>query len=264
MGFLIFFGVVLILAWFGLVWGLNALIRNVVLQSPDKPSHPLGPTAFGLPIAQERVLLGSARVWKFERPGSNRIVHFFHGNGQHPMNALWHISEIYKTCNCTVSVFAWMHLGHSEEATTRALAAYVETFTSHQTHWLFGMSLGTNAAMRAAYLLERHVIHGIILENPFTSFDDFMPSLLRIAVKNRILPVENWNSLELARKTTVPVLVLSSERDEVVPLWQHQAIFDALYGTPREFVLLAGASHGDALSHPLHLPALVKFIEKTE
>lgn len=249
--------------WISMTFALNALIRHIVLQSPDKPSHPYSAVAFGLPTPLEQVIKGSARVWTFKST-SKRVLHFFHGNGAHPLNALWHLGEIYRVCDCTIVVFSYMSLGHSEAQTSQALEAYVEKCIAHDPrhHWLFGMSLGTNAAIRASLMTSN--IRGIILENPFTMFADFMPTVVSVLVRDGLLPVDNWNSLQLAAKIDKPVLVLSSEQDQVVPAWQHLNVFDALRTSKRHFVSLKGASHGDALSHPDHLLSLIEFIRENE
>jgi pimeloyl-ACP methyl ester carboxylesterase len=115
-----------------------------------------------------------------------------------------------------------------------------------------GTSMGTTAAL---HLSARGRIRGLLLENP--------PPLAQL-IRGRYGWWNLWllagpiswgvpsslDSLGNARAATVPLLMLSSELDEVVPFSYQTELFDAYQGR-KERIVMTGARHNSAWSPQL-------------
>jgi pimeloyl-ACP methyl ester carboxylesterase len=174
---------------------------------------------------------------------------------------------------------------------TAALAFAASRFpTSRLT--IYGHSLGASIAL---CLLASHtdvskaaaVVHGLVLENAFTS----VPDMLRVLYPQRLLPYrylgpfvcDRWDTRAAVASHTFPcdlarrAMVLVSERDEVVPPAMGKEIFGALRasggnqegvgGSMRmqeplgRFVVVEGALHEDAWRYREWTRAVKKYLE---
>ena len=180
---------------------------------------------------------------------------------------------------------------------TAALAFAASRFpTSRLT--IYGHSLGASIAL---CLLAPHkdvskaaaVVHGLVLENAFTS----VPDMLRVLYPQRWLPYrylgpfvrDRWDARAAAASHTLPrdlarrAMVLVSERDEVVPPAMGKEIFGALRASwddqeGREdvgssmrmqeplgrFVVVEGALHEDAWRYREWRRAIKNYLEDIE
>jgi pimeloyl-ACP methyl ester carboxylesterase len=112
-----------------------------------------------------------------------------------------------------------------------------------------GTSMGTTAALHLASAEGRAKLRGLFLQNP--------PPLAQL-IRGRygwwnlwlIAGPISWgvpaslDSLANARKADVPVVLLSSERDEVVPFAYQTEIYEA-YAGPKERIVVPGIGHND-------------------
>ena len=177
---------------------------------------------------------------------------------------------------------------------TAALAFAASRFpTSRLT--IYGHSLGASIAL---CLLASHtdvskaaaVVHGLVLENAFTS----VPDMLRVLYPQRLLPYhylgpfvcDRWDARAAVALHTFPcdlarrAMVLVSERDEVVPPAMGKEIFDVLRATGGNqegwegvsgsmrmqepmgrFVVVEGALHEDAWQYREWRRAMKKYLE---
>ena len=177
---------------------------------------------------------------------------------------------------------------------TAALAFAASRFpTSRLT--IYGHSLGASIAL---CLLAPHtdvskaaaVVHGLVLENAFTS----VPDMLRVLYPQRWLPYrylgpfvsDRWDARVAAASRTFPrdlarrAMVLVSERDEVVPPAMGEEIFGALWasegnqegsegvggsmrmqGALGRFVVVGGALHEDAWRYREWTRAMKEYFE---
>lgn len=261
---------VFILVTLAVTWPflLRALLTDIVLRqwlihSPETPRHTFAPSAFGLP---EPYVYTHHRnwykAWSFEGPaGSQRVVHFFHGNGAHPWDHLWQLGQLYARCNCSIMAVAYLRGGASERQLDLTISNYLNQFVAsgRKQHYLYGVSLGAAAAIKGLQFYGS-VIEGIILENPFTSLVDVFPERLKFL---EWFVDDKWDSLSIARcraGLVKKVLVLSSELDEVIPRRQHIYMGDTL--GDHTLVNLFNCTHGNAPGHPFYWPAIEAFFQR--
>lgn len=256
-------GFLLALSWpFVLVTLVNFTVRHVIITSPTDDT--LGRRHL-TQLPEPKVYTHYAqwyKAWSFERPEgeTNRVVHFFHGNGRHPLDHGWQLGELYVRCNCTLIAVAYLRGGTDERQVDLTVSNYLNQFVvghgnMKKDHYLYGVSLGAAAALKGTRYVQP-MLKGIILENPFTSLTDLLPAPLGLILYDK------WDSLSLAecKKGTIQTLVLSSGKDEIVPPVQHVRILHAISWTNDHFQRLEGANHGDAPAHPDYWPAVERFL----
>lgn len=226
----------------------------------QKQTYP--PSAFGLPLPQ----IMNPTIY-FERPGANRTIYFFHGNGISAENTYWHVGRLFQLCNCSIYLvepvycrrFRW--IGYSGNYIINKLFMEVRYHVSEtQENILYGVSLGTAHALHVfnefKWRKRDFGFKKIILENPFTSISDLAP----FYVPEWFIHT-NWNNVAVINnieKEKLPsVLILTSESDEIVPPQMSRRLGDLLGTKP---VVFLGANHGNAGAHPDYLPTVEKFL----
>lgn len=123
---------------------------------------------------------------------------------------------------------------------------------------IFGRSLGGAVA---AHLAARVDAAGVILESTFSSAQDvaghWFPVLSRLLVLRYAFP-----SADAVTRRRMPLLVLHSPDDEIVPFTLGRRLFDAA-AEPKRFVALRGDHNGGFLSsRPVYQEALREFIDR--
>jgi fermentation-respiration switch protein FrsA (DUF1100 family) len=102
-----------------------------------------------------------------------------------------------------------------------------------------GESLGAAVALALARDLRPA---GLILQSPFTGIRDM--ARLHYPLIPRMFVPDAYPSLRLIGELPVPLLVLHGDRDEIVPLRQGRALYDAAPG-PKRMEVFAGVGHDD-------------------
>ena len=174
---------------------------------------------------------------------------FSHGNGGNISHRLESL-RIFHDLGLSVLIYDYSGYGQSrgepgEEATgADALAAWDwlvrERGVDPGSVILFGRSLGgAVAAELAARLAERGVAPaGLILESTFSSVPD-MGALLYPWLPVRRLARFRYDSENVLRNVTLPVLFLHSREDDIVPFELGKRLHDG-YGGPKSFFELLG------------------------
>jgi len=111
---------------------------------------------------------------------------------------------------------------------------------------LYGYSLG---GAIAAQIIRRHPFDGLILQSTFTNLPDIarvtFPRIPLHLVSGRL-----FDTLEVVRDLTVPVLVIHGAADEVCPSWMAQQLHDAYAAAAKKLVLVEGGLHKDLFERP--------------
>jgi fermentation-respiration switch protein FrsA (DUF1100 family) len=101
---------------------------------------------------------------------------------------------------------------------------------------LLGRSLGGAVALDLA---SRRRVGGLILESSFVS-------AFRVITKIPIFPFDKFNSLSKIKKVDCPILVIHGTRDEVIPFWHGQRLFEEAH-IPKQSLWVEGAGHNNVM-----------------
>ena len=184
-------------------------------------------------------------------PGRSGLTWFWlHGNAGNISHRLENIELLHHRLGVSVFIFDYRGYGRSEgrpseQGTYRdaeAALAYVRGLPSVDPSRIvvFGRSLGAAVAVELA---THERVLGLILESPFSS----IPAMARAVYP--WLPVgpllrTRYDSLGKIGRIEVPLLILHSPGDEVVPYQQGRDLFAAAR-EPKRFHAIEGAGHND-------------------
>ena len=122
----------------------------------------------------------------------------------------------------------------------------------------FGRSLGSAVAVELA---TEKPPAGLILVSPFSSVSDMARVAFPFLPLNRLLK-GRYDSVPRIRQIQTPLLIIHGALDEMVPVVQGRALFEAA-NEPKTFRLLPGAGHNDTHINggPGYWDALKEFSE---
>jgi pimeloyl-ACP methyl ester carboxylesterase len=142
---------------------------------------------------------------------------------------------------------------------------------------LYGHSLGGSAAVCLTSALDSNKysnVQGLILENPFAS----IPEMVKALYPQRWLPYhyltpfvwDRWDAVHAAsnmsqdsllRRLSNDMLVLLSEKDELVPNWMGTGILNAAKSKGRSSVVIRDALHENAWGQGQWVREIAKYID---
>jgi fermentation-respiration switch protein FrsA (DUF1100 family) len=171
-----------------------------------------------------------------------------HGNAGSIANRVW-LARAYLAMNCSVLLFDYRGYGRSEGRPSEAgtyLDADVawrylveERGTDPTRLVLHGESLGAAVALE---LTTRRAVGAVVFESAFTSLPD-LGARLYPALPVRWLARIRYDNLSRIGGLRVPVLLIHSPADEIVPFADSRTLYDRAPG-PKEFLETSGG-HND-------------------
>ena len=227
------------------------------------------PAIIGLPYetvqfeAEDGVRLSG---WFIPAEEAKHVVLFFHGNAGNISHRLESIALFHRL---GLSIFIIDYRGYgqsegspSEDGTYRDAAAAWQYLTEERNIAtdqiiIFGRSLGGAVA---TWLAHNHPPKALIIESTFTSVPDmgvrqypFLPI--------RLLARIHYNSLERIPQINVPILIVHSSEDEIIPYSHGQQLFQAANEPKRFLQLRGGHNEGFIISGQHYERALKAFID---
>lgn len=255
------------------ILGLMLLNAFMYLQQPSMIFYPTRelvakPTDWGLDYSDVRLVTDDGVAlhgWYIPRPGAQRALLFFHGNGgniSHRGDSV----PIFHRLGFNVLIIDYRGYGQSEGRPSEAglyrdaAAAWRYLTESRGIKCkdvvIFGRSLGGAVA---AQLASRVEAGALILESTLSSARDFAATafpLLSHALYMRF----DFDSAAQLQKVKYPVLVLHSPEDEIMPYHLGEKLFAAAR-EPKQFIALRGDHNsGFLISQPEYEQALSTFI----
>lgn len=227
---------------------LEALVSRF-LYYPD-PDWSVTPERLGLD-AEEVELAPEPGVqlhaWFFPHPTPLATLLFCHGNAGNVSHRLENVYYLSRT-GFQVLLFDYRGYGHStgqpsEEGLYRdAMAAWEHLVgrsdTAAAPRLIFGRSLGGAVAVELA---TRANADGLIIESTFTSIRTLARLMFPLPLPE--LPVK-YDSLAKIARIAMPLLVIHGDQDELIPVADGQALFEAA-SQPKAWFPIAGAGHND-------------------
>jgi uncharacterized protein len=197
------------------------------------------------PVPYEDLAIGRLHGWWIPAtaPTIGQVL-FFHGNAGNIGDRVPHIA-LLSAAGFDVLAFDYSGYGRStgrpsERATYEDARAAQDALAPGPTFYL-GESLGGAIALELA--IERPPA-GLILQSTFTGVRNM--ARLHYPFIPRALVPDAYPSLGIIPRLRAPLLVLHGSRDEIVPLMDGEALYDAAPDPKRIEVLEAG--HNDLIS----------------
>ncbi len=229
------------------------LFQAHLLYFPNIPSRALGPGPDSIGLAYEDVELVTddgikLHAWFVPASEARGTVLFFHGNAgniSHRLDSL----KIFHDLKLSTLIIDYRGYGRSEgkpseQGTYRdADAAWryltVQRGIAASRIILFGRSFG---GAIASYLASRRKSAGLIIESGFISVPDLAAKVYPW-LPARQLARFNYPTREYVKAAGLPVLIIHSRQDEIIPFSQGQSLF-AGAREPKGFLELRGG-HND-------------------
>jgi fermentation-respiration switch protein FrsA (DUF1100 family) len=217
------------------------------------PTHRWMMTPASLGLEAEDVFLTPEpgvrlHAWFFRHPKALATLLFCHGNAGNASHRLQNVACLLQT-GFQVLLFDYRGYGHSSGRPSESglyrdaatvwehLVARADTVSAPQV--IFGRSLGGAVAVDLATRVEADAL---IVENTFTSVQAL--ARLTFPLPLPALPVR-YDLLSKIGRLRVPLLVIHSERDELVPPTEGRVLFKAA-PEPKTWYSVPGAGHNDA------------------
>lgn len=241
---------ILVSAWLALALFLF-LLQDRYIYYPDKT---LVATPRHIGLAFEDVSLLTAdgthlHGWFIPAPAAQTTLLFLHGNAGNISHRLVTL-RLFHDLGLNVFIFDYRGYGHSggrpsEQGTYRDADAAWRYLTQTRripaaNIVLFGRSLGGAVAV---WLAGHTAPAALILESTFTSIKD-MAACYYPYLPVSLLLHSRYPTLDRIAALHLPILIVHSRDDEIIPYEFGQRLFAAVPG-PREFLTLHGG-HNDA------------------
>ena len=207
--------------------------------------------------------------WLVQVPEARGTLLFFHGNAGNIGHRLDSIS-VFTDLGLNVFIFDYRGYGRSsgrpsEQGTYEDGAAAWRWLTRErgiapQEIVLFGRSLGGAVA---AELATRADAAGLIVESCFTSVPDLGAELYPL-LPVRLLSRFRYDTLAAIARVEMPLLVVHSRGDEIIPFRHGRRLFEAAR-EPKAFLEIAGGhNEGYWLSREAYRRGLAEFLDGLE
>lgn len=183
-------------------------------------------------------------VWRIPNLESQSAVVCFHGNAD---NISANIDLYLTWYNLGATVIACEYRGYldsegepSEDAIERDLTVLADTmklwYSGKKVKVIaFGRSLG--GAVAAKFAL-KYPVDGLILESTFSAMHD-VAQLQFPFLPTKLLLQEQYDSESILHQLEIPVLVIHSPSDEIIPFHLGRKLYNAA-NEPKEFVEIQG------------------------
>ncbi len=244
-----------LLLYLGLM-GFLYLYQDHLLYLPDVPSREVTATPAQVGLAFEPVTLTAddgVRLdgWFLPREQARATLLFFHGNAgnlSHRLDSL----RLFHDLGLAVLIIDYRGYGRSEGKPSEAgIYQDAEAAWRYLTETrqlppgrilLLGRSFGGAVA---GYLASRHPALGVVLESTFTSAPE-LASRLYPWIPARWLTRVDYDTRARLADMRMPVMVIHSRQDDLIPFAQGQALFTEAR-PPKRFLELNG-SHNNGVA----------------
>jgi len=265
----VFFSTVLMIgaAGIGCVAVLLWIYQEKLLYFPNIPPEArkefLSPRSFGLEALFEEVFITTPdglrlQAYLILSPVDSHLaptILYFHGNAGNLSYRFPNIKRLVLDLKCNVLILSYRGYGKSEGWPTekglkidaQAALDYLSMREDINSNYiiLFGRSLGGAVALHLAAQNQSRV-KAVMVENTFTSITDMIDVVLPFLKYVKRLCTIGWTNIDIVRNIEVPILFLSGGRDELVPPWMMQKLFDtATKSKGKKFHLFPFGQHMD-------------------
>ena len=188
---------------------------------------------------------------------SDTLLLFFHGNGEIAAD-YDDISSFFTGCGVSFWIVDYRGYGRSTGLPAyslmfddaEALLDDIPRITqvvgrSFHRILVMGRSLGSASAI---FLASRHAskLSGLLLDSPYADGLKLIYRLSGIALNRQDLP-EFMDNVDLMRTVDLPTLIIHGTVDQIIPISDARALYNACGNTAKSLVEIEGAGHNDLM-----------------
>jgi uncharacterized protein len=202
---------------------------------------------------------GNARIGGYLHlhPTSDTLLLFFHGNGEIAAD-YDDISSFFTGCGVSFWIVdyrgygrstglpSYSHMFDDAEALLNDIPRMAQTVGRAFNRFLvMGRSLGSASAI---FLASRYTskLSGLILDSPYADGLKLIYRLSGIALNRHDLP-DFTDNIDLMRTADLPALIIHGTIDQIIPISDARALYNACLNTVRRLVEIDGAGHNDLM-----------------
>ena len=251
--------------------GLAMFISGCVSEAVYHPTHTIRSTPTDIKLNYEDITLETEdsvmlSAWWVPAADPEGTVLFCHGNAGNMGDRLDTL-QIINTLGLNVLIFDYRGYGRSEGSPSEK-----GTYLDAEAAWnylvgekkiapgriiVWGRSLGGAIAARTA---AHHRVGLVVVESTFTSLKDLADDLF-IWVPSWLLRNYAYETAHYLDSLDVPVLVIHSRDDEIIPFNHGKRLYDSING-PKAFAEIQGSHNRGFLdSISLYVASITDFID---
>ncbi|TAG28078.1 MAG: alpha/beta fold hydrolase [Burkholderiales bacterium] len=201
---------------------------------------------------------GLALTISHRSKASERAVIYFGGNAEDVSVSVPQLAAAFPDA----AVYALHYRGYggsegkpSESALyADAVALHAIVQKDHRQIVVIGRSLGSGVA---TYLGSQRAVERLILITPYSSIADIAAAQFPWVPVRWLLKDPFESALHVARSSS-PVRIISAQRDEVIPAWSTQRLFEAIPPALASQHVISGLGHNDISLSPVYWDLLRK------
>lgn len=210
----------------------------------------------------------SAIGWLFNNASEPNapIILMFHGNGEN-LETMRRGGLLDQFMNLDVHFLAIDYPGYgcssskpSEQnniAAANAAFQWIAENFNENPKIIFGWSLGAAVAIQAAFH-NLNQTDGLIAVSAWSSLPDVAAAHYPRFLVSALVK-ENYNSVEAAKETKCPVLLMHGEKDNIIPFSQGKKVAEAM-GSSAQWVPVPNAGHNDIFSNEIVWKEIASFL----
>ncbi len=194
-------------------------------------------------------------------PGQSKALIYFGGNSEAIENNIANFEAVFK--DYSLYLIHYRGYGKSEGKPTEAglfsdaITIYDSIVSQYQSISLMGRSLGSGVAV---YLASKRKTEKLILLTPYDSIAEvaqvhfpFIPA--------RYVARDRFESFRYAPRITAPVLMVTAELDQVVPVERALKLKEFLSNATVTYKMVNSAVHNDVTEYAEYLQLLSDFVD---
>jgi len=260
------------------------LLQDKLLYFPGMPPDAktvfIPPSQFGLRHALHEIFITTPDNFKLQayfvkHQHSKEVptILYFHGNAGNLSYRLPNIKHLHGSdVGCNIFILSYRGYGKSEGTPTeQGLQIDAQTALDYllgnpdiDTNKIvaFGRSLGGAVATKLTADNEDKIA-ALMIENTFTSIPDMIDVVMPWLRYFKSLCTNKWNTKEYISKVTVPVLLLSGLKDELVPSHMMKELYNlAEDAASRQLSEFADGHHMDTFTQPGYYDVVRNWLQK--
>ncbi len=189
------------------------------------------------------------QAFHLKNKNADSILVYFHGNAGNAYQRIEHVKQ-FRNLGLEVLLLSYRGYGNSEgEPSEQGVyedAAAALHFVNTKLGWddkkivIYGRSIGSAVAINVAQ--HRNTLKGLILVTPLQSGREMAERMgLGWFIRPDKIP---FNSIEKLKNISSPILFIHGNNDQVIPIEQGQALYEAFLGK-KVFRVVKGGNHNN-------------------